>query len=74
MVSEGFAEDDIIEHLDDTDATAVCLVNEEPEHLLVLLHRLVIHLWRKGVVFEFHQGGKGMTVPEIDRVHIVLCE
>ena len=74
VVGKGFREDDIIEHLNNTDATAVSLLNEEREHILILLHRGIVHLGSKRIVVELHQRGKGMTVPEIHRIHIVGCQ
>ena len=71
MVGKGLAHDDIIEHLDDTDATAVGLGGEKREHLLVPGHRRIVHLGRKGIVVELHERCKGMPIPEIHRVHVV---
>ena len=71
MVGKGFRQDDIIEHLDDADAATVSLINEEREHILILLHGGIVNLWCERIVIQFHQRGKGMTVPQVHRVHII---
>ena len=71
MVGKGFRQDDIIEHLDDADAATVSLINEEREHILILLHGGIIYLWCERIIVQFHQRGKGMTVPKIHRIHII---
>ena len=72
MVGKGLAQDDVIEHLDDPDAAAVGLVGKEREDFLVLLERLLVHLQGEGIVLQLHQRGKGMTVPQVQRVVFVL--
>ena len=72
MIGKGLAEDDVIEHLDDPDATAVSLMGEKREHVNVLLECRVIDFQGKGIVLQLHQRGKGMTVPEVERVILVL--
>ena len=72
MVGKGFAEDDVIEHLDDPDTTAVSLMGEKREHVNVLLESRVINLQGEGIVLQLHQRGEGMTVPEVERVILVL--
>ena len=71
MVGKGFRQDDIIEHLDDADAATVSLINEEREHILILLHGGIVNLWCERIVVQFHQRGKGMTVPQVHRIHII---
>ena len=72
VVGEGLAQDDVVEHLDDPDAAAVGLMGEEGEHVHVLLEGLVVYLQGEGIVLQFHQRGKGMSVPEVERVVFVF--
>ena len=72
MIGKGLAEDDVIEHLDDPDAAAVSLMGEKREHVNVLLESRVIDLQGEGIVLQLHQRGEGMTVPEVERVILVL--
>ena len=55
MVSKRLAQDDIIEHLDNPDATTVCLMGKEREYFLILLECLFVHLQGKGIVLQLHQ-------------------
>ncbi len=71
MVGKGFRQDDIIEHLDDANTATVSLIHQEAKHLLILLHGGIVNLRGERIVIQFHQRGKGMTVPKIHRVHIV---
>ena len=43
MFSERFAEDDVIEHLNNPDASLVSLMGQEREYFLVLLEGLLVH-------------------------------
>ena len=43
MVCEGLAEDDVIEHLNNPDASLVSLMSQEREYFLVLLEGLLVH-------------------------------
>ena len=63
MVGKGFREDDIIEHLDDANTATVSLINKKREHILILLHGGIVNLRGERIVVQFHQRGKGMTVP-----------
>ena len=71
MVGKGLRQDDIIEHLDDANTATVSLIHQEAEHILILLHGGIVNLRGERIVIQFHQRGKGMTVPQIHRVHIV---
>ena len=74
MVGKGFAENDIIEHLYDPDATFVSLVGQEREYLLVFLEGFLIDLKCKGIVFQFDERCKRVTVPQVEGVHLVLYQ
>jgi hypothetical protein len=65
MVGEGFAHDDVVEHLDDKDAALVGLMGEKREHLLVLPERRRVDLHGKGILLEPDERGKGMPVPQV---------
>ena len=45
---------------------------QKREDVLVLLERLLIDFQGEGVVFEFDQRGKGVAVPQVQRVVLVL--
>ena len=72
VVGKGFTQYDVIEHLDHPDATLVSFMSQERKNLLVLFECLLVHLKCKRIVLQLHQRGKGMSVPEIQRVHLVL--
>ena len=72
MVSEGLAEDDIIEHLNDPDTAPVCLMCQERIDFFVFLKCFLVHLQGKGIVFQLHQRSKGMAVPQVQRIVLVL--
>ena len=72
VVGERLTQNDVIEHLDNPDATTVSLMGQEGEYLLVLFEGLFVHLHGKGIVFQFHQRGKRMPVPEVQRIELVL--
>ena len=72
MVCEGLAQDDVIEHLNDPDASLVSLMSQEREYFLVLLEGLLVHFQGKRIILQLHQRCEGVTVPEVERVHLVL--
>ena len=72
MVSKRFAENDVIEHLDNPNAAPVGLVRQERKYFLVLLECLFIYFQSEGIVLQFHQRGKGMTIPQVERIVFVL--
>ena len=74
VVGKGFGEDDIVEHLDNEDAAPVSLVGEEGEHLLVFPECLLVHLKGEGIVFQPHERGEGMPVPQVEGVHLVVYQ
>ena len=72
MVGKRLTQDDVIKHLDDPNATSVCFVSQEREDFLVLFERFLVHFQRKRIVFQFYQRRKRMTIPQIQRIHLVL--
>ena len=74
MLGKGFRKQDVVEHLNHEDTALRGLVREEREHLLVLAEGLLVHLHGEGVILELHERGKGVPVPQIDRIHAVLYE
>ena len=63
MVGKGFRYDDIIEHLYHSDAAFLCFCGQKGEHLLVLLHRGIVHLGGEWIVLQLDKRGKGVSVP-----------
>ena len=74
MISKRLGEDDVVEHLNNEDATAVSLPGQEREHLFVLLESGLIHLESERIILQFDERSKRMTVPEIKRIHLVVYE
>ena len=74
MIGKRLGEDDVVEHLNDEDATSVSLPSQEREHLFVLLESGLIHLESERIILQFDERSKRMTVPEIKRIHLVVYE
>ena len=72
VFGKGFREQDVIEHLNDEDTTLRSLVRNKRIDLLVLAEGLLIHFYGKGIILQSHKRGKGVSVPQIDRVHAIL--
>ena len=47
-------------------------MGQERENFLVQTEGLLINLHGKGVILQPHERGKGVSVPQIDRVHAIL--
>ena len=47
-------------------------MSEERKDFLVLLESLLVHFQGKGIVLELYQRCKRMSVPQVQRVHLVL--
>ena len=74
MIGKRLGEDDVVEHLNDEDATSVSLPGQEREHLFVLLESGLIHFEGERIILQFDERSKRMTVPEIKRIHLVVYE
>ena len=74
MIGKRLREDDVVEHLNDEDATSVSLPGQKREHLFVLLESGLIHLESERIILQFDERSKRMTVPEIKRIHLVVYE
>ena len=74
MISKRLGEDDIVEHLNNEDATSVSLPGQEREHLFVLPEGSLIHFEGERIILQFDERSKRMTVPEIERIHLVVYE
>ena len=55
VIGKGFAQYDVVEHLDDPDTTFVCFMGQERKDLFVLLKRLFVHLQCKGIILQFDE-------------------
>ena len=55
VVGKRLRQDNVIEHLDNLDATTGSLSGEEGEHLHVLLHGSLIHLSGEGIVLQLNE-------------------
>ena len=74
MISKRLGEDDVVEHLNDEDATSVSLPGQEREHLFVLPEGSLIHFEGERIILQFNERSKRMTIPEIERIHLVVYE
>ena len=74
MIGKRLGEDDVVEHLNNKDATAISLPGQEREHLFVLPEGSLIHFEGERIILQFDERSKRMTVPEIERIHLVVYE